>query len=771
MYIVKRSGRKEEYDPTKIHEFLTNVCDGIDNVSMSDIVMNSKLFLRDGMTTSEINSVMTKSAEDLISEDYPNYDLVAGRILISDIRKIAYGDFDPPPLLNIIKDNVKLGLYDPAILEKYSEFDINILNENIDHERDYNISISGAREWADKYLVQNRMNKQFFESPQVAYMLIAMATFMYDNGTSTKSRLNYVIDYYNLLSLGYWNCPTPQIAGLRTPTRAYSSCVLIEVDDSIDGISAAEQIGKRYSALKSGIGIGSHNLRGRNMPIRNGEAINTGVLSHAKSIEESILSCSQGNIRKGSITFNWLGWHIDYQDIIRFKNGSRLDQDSMKHSDHMIMVNGYMLNRAISGKDIYLFSPEQVPELKKAFFSSDNELFGKLYEEAIENPNIHKKSISSQDWLIPILTERQSTGRIYIGFMDNFNKYSGYDEEKAPVRQSNLCVEISQHTEPVKIVHNEDGTQQIEGLVALCNLGGINWGIINDKSEFLHIAEIGVRALDNILSMQYYPFQVSKKHNEMYRPIGVGITGFAYWLARNDLRYDNCYEKLDEWMDYWSYACIKASIKLAKERGPCGALSNTKWGKGIFPVDIVPESTNRIVKHIVRPHWEEIRKDLLSDGIRNASIMALMPSETSAKISGRGTTNGVEPLRGYIVSKGGKNSKAKFVAPELELLKDKYDIVWDWKGCSQLIKVYSIMQKYVDQSISANTYYNKNKFDGRIPGNIFLQDILDAYSYGVKSLYYNNNDDSTIIEQNNATNITSINNQDQTESSCDSCTL
>ena len=768
MLITKRDGSKVTYDPSKINQFLEYVCEGINGVSMSDIMLSSKLFLHEHMTTKEINSVMIKSAEDLISEETPNYDLVAGRILISEIRKSAFGVFDPDPLYNIIKDNTSIGLYDPELLVNYSKEDIEYLESHIDYDRDYNIAIAGAREWADKYLVQNRITKQYYECPQIAYMLVAMAAFMYDEGNENKSRLDFVVDYYNILSLGLWNCPTPQMAGLRTPTRTFSSCVLIEVDDSIDGISTAEQVGKKYSTLKAGIGIGSHNLRGNRQPIRGGEAINTGVLSHAKSIEESILSCSQGNIRKGSITFNWLGWHIDFEDLIYFKNSARLDSDSMKKSDHMIMLNGYLLRRALTGKAIWLFSPEEVPALKKAFFSSDLKLFAELYEEAIENPNLTKKSIPGDLWFTTILTERQSTGRIYLGFMDNFNKYSGYNDKVAPVRQSNLCVEISQHTEPVKIIHNDDGTQSIDGLVALCNLGGINWGPIKAKEDFIHIAEVGVRALDNILSMQYYPFEASRKHNEMYRPIGVGITGFAYWLARNGLKYDNCYKLLDEWADYWSYAVTLASVNLAKERGHCGAYANTKWARGIMPVDIVPDAVNEIIPHQVRSHWEELRPMLKQYGIRNASLMALMPAETSAKISGRGTTNGVEPVRGLIVSKGGKSSKGKFVVPEFEKLKDNYDLVWEWEGCSQLIKTYAILQKYVDQAISGNTYYNKNNFpDEKIPLKLVASTIVDAYKYGLKTLYYNNNDDS-VKEFNVSNEVSAVLDDD---ASCEACTL
>lgn len=331
-----------------------------------------------------------------------------------------------------------------------------------------------------------------------------------------------------------------------------------------------------------------------------------------------------------------------------------------------------------------------------------------------------------------------------------------------------------QHTEPVEFKENTDGSYNMEGLIALCNLGGINWGAINNKEDMLEYAYVGVRALDNILSMQYYPFTAAKRHNDLYRPIGVGITGLAYWLAKNGLRYDNCYELLDEWADFWSYSLIKASVELAQERGACEGIQNTKWGRGLFPVDYYPVKVDTITPKVNRQHWEELRPLLKEYGIRNATVMALMPGETSSKVSGRGTTNGVEPVRSYIVQKGGKSSKAKFVLPELERLKDNYDLVWEWKGCSQLIKTYAILQKYVDQGISCNTYYNKLNFDGeRVPFNVVFQDILDAYSYGLKTLYYNNNQDDNELEDNKSKTAKVIQTpaEEAEDDYCESCTL
>ena len=775
MQVLKKNGVSVPYDVSKINSFLELITEGIENVSMSDIIMNSNILLYDGISTSQINSIFIKSAENLITEDTPNYDLVAGRILMSEIRKSAYGDFDPDDLYEIVTRNVLIGRYDPELLIHYTKEEFDHFDMFIDHDRDLQFSIAGVREWEDKYLVKDKKSNQFFESPQVSYILMAMSTFMYDQGNEKYSRSDLVKLRYEHLSLGYVNSPTPQSAGLRTSTRNYSSCVLIEAHDSIDGISAVERVAKKYATLKAGLGIGVQGLRATNQPIRNGEAINTGVLPHAKSIELSATSCSQGGIRKGSCTFNWLGWHLDFEDIVRYKNGAKLDDDSMKHSDHSILINEYLWTRALNNEDIWLFSPEQVPDLYNSFFLGDNAIFEKLYLEAIDMPGIAKKKIPATEWIFPIVTERFGTGRIYLLMMDNTNKYSPFIPELAPVRMSNLCVEINQHTEPLKYVTKEDGSETIEGLIALCNLGGINFGLINNIKDLEEICMVTVRAIDNLLDLQYYPFEAARLHNELYRPMGIGITGLAYWLAKNDLTYSNCYELLDEWVDFWSYSIIKASMELSREKGACKGFKSTKWSQGILPVDNYAKAVDEIYKPPERDHWNYIRENIQEYGIRNATLMAIMPSETSAKISGRGTTNGVEPIRDFIVQKGGKSSKGKFVAPELSTLKDKYDLVWDWTGCTQLIQTYAIIQKYTDQSLSANTYYGKNKFPGgKIPVKTIIKDITLAIKYGLKSLYYNNNDDDN-TELFNGNMVVSpqqkVTLNDDDDNDCESCKL
>lgn len=880
--VIKRGGNVVPYNPERINTFLEFVCDGLDNVSVSEIALNSGLMIHDGISTSDINKALLESAHNLISEDTPDYAIVAGRILVCDIRKEVYGDFEPVDLLSIIKDNTELGWYDPAILEKFSEEEINELNDYIDHDRDLMYSISGMREWESKYLIKNASTGQKFESPQVSYMLVSMMYFIDDKGDGVTDRIGFIKEMYDLLSLGYWNIPTPHLARLRTPTRAFSSCVLLPVGDDIESISEASVAARRYATLGAGLGVDVSRLRSRNAPIRGGVAINTGALYHSKSIEEAALSCSQGQTRKGSLTFNWWGLHKDIEEILTYKNNMKKDSESMKHSDHTIFINGFILDAVRNNQELHCFDPNDVPELYKSFYSDNDELFLQEYKKAVES-DLPRSIINARTYWDSLISERFNTGRVYIAFADNINKQSMYKNDKYQITQSNLCVapetliltkdgylpisslenqdvevwngeewssvkiiktgtnqplitvkllngksidctpyhkfyiydktgaineirakdlkdgdqlisynlpnieleqiveddivhyiedkgriddiycanepkrhmimfngiltgnclEITLPTEPIRKVYNpETETYTQEGLIALCNLGGVNFGAVDKPEDLLRILKVGHRALDNLLSYQEHPFPAARRHNELFRPLGIGITGLAYWMARHDLNYSNCYHELDKWMQYFSYAAINASIELAKERGKCLGYEDTKWSEGKLPMDMVNDYYEKFMPHVDHVDWDSLRAKLSKYGIRNASLLAMFPAETSAKVSGSGTTNGIEPIRELLIAKGGKNKRAIFVVPELKRLKNKYDRVWDNLDNTSLIKTYGVIQKYTDQAISCNTYYNKSNYpSGKIPNEIINYDIFLHKALGGKTLYYNNNYD------------------------------
>ena len=914
--VIKRGGNVVPYNPERINTFLEFVCDGLDNVSVSEIALNSGLMIHDGISTSDINKALLESAHNLISEDTPDYAIIAGRILVCDIRKEVYGDFEPVDLLSIIKDNTELGWYDPAILEKFSEDEINELNDYIDHDRDLMYSISGMREWESKYLIKNASTGQKFESPQVSYMLVSMMYFIDDKGDGVTDRIGFIKEMYDLLSLGYWNIPTPHLARLRTPTKAFNSCVLLPVGDDIESISEASVAARRYATLGAGLGVDVSRLRSRNAPIRGGVAINTGALYHSKSIEEAALSCSQGQTRKGSLTFNWWGLHKDIEEILTYKNNMKKDSEAMKHSDHTIFINGFILDAVRNNQELHCFDPNDVPELYKSFYSDDDEWFLREYKKAVES-DLPRSIINARTYWDSLISERFNTGRVYIAFADNINKQSMYKNDKYLITQSNLCVapetliltkdgylpisslenqdvevwngeewssvkiiktgtnqplitvkllngksidctpyhkfyvydktgainevrakdlkdgdqlisynlpnieleqiveddivhyiedkgriddiycanepkrhmimfngiltgnclEITLPTEPIRKVYNPEAeTYTQEGLIALCNLGGVNFGAVDKPEDLLRIVKVGHRALDNLLSYQEHPFPAARRHNELFRPLGIGITGLAYWMARHDLNYSNCYHDLDKWMQYFSYAAINASIELAKERGKCLGYEDTKWSEGKLPMDMVNDYYEKFMPHVDYIDWDSLRAKLSKYGIRNASLLAMFPAETSAKVSGSGTTNGIEPIRELLIAKGGKNKRAIFVAPELKRLKNKYDRVWDNLDNTSLIKTYGVIQKYTDQAISCNTYYNKSNYpSGKIPNEIINYDIFLHKALGGKTLYYNNNydgqsqsfmDGKDIISGGDVTIVTSSDEDD-----CESCKL
>ena len=774
--VIKRGGKVVPYNPERINTFLEFVCDGLDNVSVSEIALNSGLMIHDGISTSDINKALLESAHNLISEDTPDYAIVAGRILVCDIRKEVYGDFEPLDLLSIIKDNTQLGWYDTSILEKFSEEEINELNDYIDHDRDLMYSISGMREWESKYLIKNASTSQKFESPQVSYMLVSMMYFIDDKGDGVTDRIGFIKEMYDLLSLGYWNIPTPHLARLRTPTKAFSSCVLLPVGDDIESISEASVAARRYATLGAGLGVDVSRLRSRNAPIRGGVAINTGALYHSKSIEEAALSCSQGQTRKGSLTFNWWGLHKDIEEILTYKNNMKKDSEAMKHSDHTIFINGFIIDAVRNNQELHCFDPNDVPELYKSFYSDDDEWFLTEYKKAVES-DLPRSIINARTYWDSLISERFNTGRVYIAFADNINKQSMYKNDKYQITQSNLCMEIVLPTEPIRKVYNsETETYTQEGLIALCNLGGVNFGAVDKPEDLLRIVKVGHRALDNLLSYQEHPFPAARRHNELFRPLGIGITGLAYWMARHDLNYSNCYHELDKWMQYFSYAAIDASVELAKERGKCLGYEDTKWSEGKLPMDMVNDYYEKFMPHIDHVDWDSLRAKLSKYGIRNASLLAMFPAETSAKVSGSGTTNGIEPIRELLIAKGGKNKRAIFVVPELKRLKNKYDRVWDNLDNTSLIKTYGVIQKYTDQAISCNTYYNKSNYpSGKIPNEIINYDIFLHKALGGKTLYYNNNydgqsqsfmDGKDIISGGDVTIVTSSDEDD-----CESCKL
>ena len=727
--VLKRNGVLEPLDLEKMHKVVFWATRGIENVSASEVEIRSQIQFYDGIKTSDVQETLIKSAADLISEETPNYQYVAGRLINYHLRKEVYKSYSPSSLLELVNKNVAKGFYDAQILEAYSEAEWFELDSYIKHERDENFTYVAMEQWRGKYLIQNRVTSEIFETPQMAYMLIAATLFQsYDK----TIRLSWIKKYYDHASLGNISLPTPVMSGVRTPQRQFSSCVLIEAGDSLDSINATTGSIVKYVSQKAGMGIGAGRIRAIGSPIRNGAAYHTGVVPFLKLFQSATKSCSQGGVRSGSATVYYPIWHLEIEDLIVLKNNKGTEENRVRQMDYGVQFNKLMYERLISGGDITCFSPHDVPEIYDAFFS-DQDRFRELYEAAEADPTIRKKSIKAVDLFTKFMQERKDTGRIYLQNVDHANTHSPFKEEIAPIKMSNLCAEIDLPTVPLNDLNDE------EGRIALCTLSAINWGNIEKPSDFQELCELAVRGLDALLSYQNYPVRAAELSTQEYRPLGIGIINFAYFLAKNGVSYSDpkALALVDEYAEAWSYYLIKASADLAVEQGAPSGNLETKYGHGITPNMTYKKDVDELVKHKERQDWKGLRKQLKATGIRNSTLMALMPAETSAQVAN--ATNGIEPPRSLISVKQSKHGVLKQVVPEYKRLKNKYDLLWDQKSPEGYLKIMAVLQKYIDQGISINTSYNPTfSEDEKIPMSTMLQHLLMFYKYGGKQLYYFN---------------------------------
>jgi len=726
--VTKRDGKKEVLDLEKMHKVVFFACDNIAGVSASEVEIKSHIQFYDGITSSEIQETLIKSAADLINEDTPNYQWVAGNLVNYHLRKMVYNSFEPVHILELIKKNVERGFYDNALLEDYSNEEWEVINNYIKHDRDFNISYVGMEQFRGKYLVQNRVTKDVFETPQMAYMLIAATLF---SSYPTETRMKWVKDYYDAISNFDISLPTPVMAGVRTPQRQFSSCVLIETGDSLDSINATSSSIVKYVSQKAGIGVNAGAIRAINSPIRNGDASHTGVIPFYKMFQAAVKSCSQGGVRGGAATLYYPLWHLEVEDMLVLKNNKGTEDNRVRHLDYGVQFNKLMYERLMTGGNITLFSPNDVPGLYEAFFA-DQDKFRELYEKAERKTSIRKKSIPAIELFSAFMNERKNTGRIYLMNVDHANDHGSFKPDVAPIRQSNLCCEINLPTKPLNDLNDP------EGEISLCTLSAINWGNIKTPADFERVCALAVRGLDALLDYQKYPVLAAQLSTEKRRPLGIGIINFAYWLAKNDTNYSNPnLELVDEWAEAWSYYLIKASNTLAKEQGKCSGTDETRYGDGIVPMDTRKLDVDELTPYVERQDWDTLRADLKEYGIRNSTVMALMPAETSAQISN--STNGIEPPRSLVSVKQSKHGVLKQVVPGIHKLKNKYELLWDQQSPEGYIKIMAILQKYIDQGISVNTSYNPVFFDEeKIPMSVMLQHLIMFYKYGGKQLYYFN---------------------------------
>jgi ribonucleoside-diphosphate reductase alpha chain len=722
--VQKRDGKLEILDINKIHFVVEEACEGLAGVSSSQIEMNANIQFYDGMTTKDIQNVLVRSANDLISLDAPNYQYAAARLLSYDVRKEAHGQYEYIPLLKLIVRNIRLGVYDKGILDKYTKTEIKKFNTWIKRDRDLKFTYAGLRQICDKYLVQDRSTGQLYETPQDMYMMIAATLFA---EYPTKTRLGYVKKYYDAISTFKINIPTPVMAGVRTPIRQFASCVLIDSDDTLPSIFSSDMAIGLYVARRAGIGINAGRIRGINSRIRGGEVQHTGVVPFLKKFEATVRCCTQNGVRGGSATVHFPIWHPEIEDILVLKNNKGTEDNRVRKLDYSIQITKLFYERFMNEEDITLISPHQAPGLYEAYGTED---FDDLYLKYEADKTIPKKTVAAQDLFGDLLKERAETGRIYIMNLDHCNSHSSFKDK---VSMSNLCQEITLPTTPIQDIHDDQGE------IALCILSAVNVGGLNDLSELENICDLAVRALEQIIDYQDYPVKAAEVSTKRRRSLGIGYIGLAHYLAKHGAKYSDpkAWDLVDRLSEAFQYHLLRASCNIAMEKGKCEGFDRTKYADGLLPIDHYKKDVDKIVPHKQRMAWESLRKDIAKHGLRHSTLSAQMPSESSSVVSNE--TNGIEPPRALLSIKKSKKGPLKQIAPGFPKLKNDYTLLWDMPSNEGYINVVAMMQKYFDQAISGNWSYNPTHFDNNeVPLSVMANDMLTAYKLGWKTSYYQN---------------------------------
>jgi ribonucleoside-diphosphate reductase alpha chain len=730
--VTKRNQTQEPINLDKIHRVITWATEGLNKVSVSAIELRSHIQFFDGIKTETIHETIIRAAADLISTQTPDYQYVAARLAIFHLRKKAYGQFEPPSLYDHVTNMVESKRYDAHILADYTREELDELDQHLDHWRDLNFSYAAVKQLEGKYLVQDRTTGEIFESAQFLYMLVAACLFA---KTESSQRLTWVKRFYDAVSTFKISLPTPIMAGIRTPTRQFSSCVLIECGDNLDSINATASSIVKYVSQRAGIGINAGRIRALGSPIRNGEAFHTGCIPFYKYFQTAVKSCSQGGVRGGAATLFYPLWHLEVENLLVLKNNRGVEENRIRHLDYGVQLNKTMYQRLIKGGNITLFSPSDVPGLYDAFFEDQAE-FEALYTQYEQDPSVRKQSIKATELFSMLMQERASTGRIYIQNVDHCNTHSAFNAKKAPVRQSNLCVEITLPTKPLQHAQDPDGE------IALCTLSAVNLGALNSLDEIEDIAELAVRGLDNLLDYQNYPLPAAENSTMARRPLGIGVINLAYYLAKNGHQYSNGsgLNLVHRTFEALQFYLLQASNRIAEEKGACPKFHETNYAEGLLPIDHYKKDIDAICQEPLHLDWDGLRQSILKHGLRNSTLSCLMPSETSSQMSN--ATNGIEPPRGLVSIKQSKDGVLKQVVPDIENLKGKYELLWNMPNNTGYLQLVGVMQKFVDQSISTNTSYDPKQFkDAKVPMQVLIKDLLTAYKLGIKTLYYHNTRD------------------------------
>ena len=760
--VIKRNGSIEGLDLNKLHLMVEEACKDLAGVSASQVEMQSGIQFYDGITTSEVQEILIRSASDLIDLDHPNYQFVAARLLLFALRKQLFGRMhECPTLIQHVHNCIDRGVYDAEILSLYSDEEFEKLQSFIVHERDYLFTYAGLRQVVDKYLVQDRSSGALYETPQFMYLMIAATIF---SKYPKETRLDYVKKYYDAISKHKINIPTPIMAGVRTPLRQFASCVLVDVDDTLDSIFSSDVAIGKYVSQRAGIGINAGRIRGINSKIRGGEVQHTGVVPFLKKFEATVRCCTQNGIRGGSATVHFPIWHQEIEDILVLKNNKGTEDNRVRKLDYSIQISKLFYERFIKNEEISLFSPHSVPGLYDAFGTDS---FDGLYVDAERNESIPRKTIGAQELFLDLLKERAETGRIYIMNIDHCNSHSSFIDK---VEMSNLCQEITLPTKPIQHIDDPNGE------IALCILSAINIGKIKSNDELEVLCDLSIRSLDELIDYQNYPVKAAEICTKARRSLGVGYIGLAHYLAKNGENYGDpgAWKLVHDLSEAFQYYLIRATVNLAKEKGACEYSHRTKYGQGILPIDTYKRDVDEIVPNNLKYDWDSLREQVKQYGVRNSTLSAQMPSESSSVVSN--ATNGIEPPRGYLSIKKSKKGPLKQIVPQYQTLKNNYTLLWDMPSNTGYINIVAVMQKFFDQAISGNWSYNPENYpNNEVPVSVMAQDLLTTYKLGWKTSYYQNTydikTDEVVEESKEELQSLLYDIMSSDEEGCESCTI
>ena len=760
--VIKRNGSIESLDLNKLHLMVEEACKDLAGVSASQVEMQSGIQFYDGITTAEVQEILIRSASDLIDLDHPNYQFVAARLLLFALRKQLFGRMhECPTVKQQVERCVGRGVYDAEILSLYNDEEFEKLQSFIVHERDYFFTYAGLRQIVDKYLVQDRSSGSLYETPQFMYLMIAATIF---SKYPKETRLDYVKKYYDAISKHKINIPTPIMAGVRTPLRQFASCVLVDVDDTLDSIFSSDMAIGKYVSQRAGIGINAGRIRGINSKIRGGEVQHTGVVPFLKKFEATVRCCTQNGIRGGSATVHFPIWHQEIEDILVLKNNKGTEDNRVRKLDYSIQISKLFYERFIKNEEISLFSPHSVPGLYDAFGTDS---FDGLYVDAEQDESIPRKTIGAQELFLDLLKERAETGRIYIMNIDHCNSHSSYLDK---VNMSNLCMEITEPTTPIQHIDDENGE------VATCILSAINVGKLKHFDDMKELCDLSVRALDEIIDYQNYPVKAAENFTKRRRSLGIGYIGLAHYLAKHGVKYEDpgAWKLVHDLTETFQYYLIQATVNLAKEKGACEYSHRTKYGQGILPIDTYKKDVDEIVPNELNYDWNSLREQIKQYGVRNSTLSAQMPSESSSVVSN--ATNGIEPPRGYLSVKKSKKGPLKQIVPQYQTLKNNYTLLWDMPSNTGYINIVAVMQKFFDQAISGNWSYNpENYANNEVPVSVMAGDMLYAYSVGHKTAYYQNTYDiktDEVVEESKEDLQSLLNDiMSSDEDDCESCKI